>query len=162
VLVIQANTNANPTTEPIIPPRHPPPIKDRSGGGWLSLDICDFLFRGQSSQKYAIVASTAGRGHDQTRKNSACLAQRWAGWPRRNPAPLLAVNAAWVALSTSVFARPRRVAAESELQPCRTARWSSSRIRLHACSNRSAVGFRSGRAAASSRRYCTAAVDNPS
>src|SRR5438094_3918751 len=50
------------------------------------------------------VASAAGRGQDETRKNIACRGQRWAGWIFKKPAPLAAVKAVSLALRTRVVA----------------------------------------------------------
>ena len=54
-----------------------------------------------------IAACATGVGQDQTRKNKACLAQRWAGSVLKNPVPFITVRYACVDRSASVFAALR-------------------------------------------------------
>ena len=57
-----------------------------------------------SPARSRMAAWATGPGQDQTRKNSACRAHRWAGSVRRKPVPLRAVRYAWVTRRTSALA----------------------------------------------------------
>ena len=54
-----------------------------------------------------MAACATGVGHDQTRKNRACLAQRWAGSVLKNPVPFITVK---IRLGRSQHQRIRRAA----------------------------------------------------
>jgi len=116
---------------------------------------------GHSPASDSSIADATGHGHDQTRKNSACRAQRWAGCGRAKPVPLLAVSATWVACSASRLALPRSSAAAYGTPGVSASAYIRRRSALCFLSSRRVTPSSAGRSVASRRSRSTAAAASP-